>query len=31
MAFAIAAAIGFLGGLIATAAGLWHFHVRPLF
>jgi hypothetical protein len=30
LAFGIAAAIGLVCGVIAVAAGLWHFHVRPL-
>jgi hypothetical protein len=30
-AFAIAALIGFVCGLVWVAAGLWHFHVSPLF
>ena len=30
-AFGIAALIGLLCGLVWTAAGLWHFHVSPLF
>ncbi|MEQ1871108.1 MAG: hypothetical protein ABL961_13920 [Vicinamibacterales bacterium] len=29
-AFGIAAALGLLVGLGVVAAGLWHFHVRPL-
>jgi len=30
-AFAIAAIIGLLLGLVWTIAALWHFHVSPLF
>lgn len=30
-AFAIAAILGALLGIIWTMAGLWHFHVSPLF
>ncbi len=30
-AFAIAAIIGLLIGIVWTVAGLWHFHVSPLF
>jgi len=29
-AFAIAAFLGLLIGLVWTVAGLWHFHVHPL-
>ena len=30
-AFAVAALIGVVLGLVWTIAGLWHFHVSPLF
>jgi hypothetical protein len=30
-AFAIAAVVGLLLGLVWTIAGLWHVHVSPLF
>jgi hypothetical protein len=30
-AFAVAAVIGLLAGLLWTVAGLWHVHVSPLF
>jgi len=31
LAFGIAAIIGLLIGIVWTIAGLWHFHVSPLF
>jgi hypothetical protein len=30
-AFAVAAALGLILGIVWTAAGLWHHHVSPLF